>query len=500
MTASPIIRLVPADPAEVETDILIIPVFEQDPLDDLAGFEAASRREVARALSTREFRAKPFELFYVPVTGWRASRALVIGAGPRAEWSRDRLRRLASAGAIAARGRSLGKVALLTRGLATEGGDVQAAAEGLVLAGYDGDVYKTSPRETVPLAEAAIVVALGGADRAAAAERGRVLGECTNLARDLGNEPGNQLPPRVLAERAVAALEGSGLVVDVLDESRMRGLNMGLLLGVAQGSAEPPRMIVIRYSPPGAAAAPVLGLVGKGVTFDTGGISIKPADGMERMKTDMSGGAAVIAAMRAIASLKAPIPVIGLVPAAENMPGGRAIRPGDVLTSASGKTVEVNNTDAEGRLLLADALWYAQQLGATHLVDVATLTGAIAVALGRFVSGVLGGPEWWVDLVCDVGRREGDRLWPMPIYDEALEQMKSDIADLLNAGGRYGGACTAAAFLREFTGGRPWAHLDIGGTAWCDEAKAWQPKGTTGVAVRTLAELAFTSDRWQPSA
>jgi leucyl aminopeptidase len=496
MTRAPSLRLLTVAPAEVESAALVIPVFEQDPLDDLPGFETASRGEVARALATREFRAKAFDLFQATLTGWRTTRALIVGAGARADWSRDRLRRVASAGALAARSRNLGSVALLMRGLAADDGDVQAAAEGLVLAAYDGDTYKTSPREATALVEVTIVASSGGAGGTQAAERGRVLAECTNLARELANEPGNHLPPRVLAERAVAALEGSSLSVDVLDEARIRALNMGLLLGVGQGSAEPPRVIVIRHDAP-APGSPVLGLIGKGVTFDTGGISIKPADGMERMKTDMSGGAAVIAAMRAIAALNAPIPVIGLVPAAENMPGGRAIRPGDVLTSASGKSVEVNNTDAEGRLLLADALWYAQQLGATHLVDVATLTGAIAVALGRFVSGLLGEPRWWTELVAEVAAREGDRLWPMPIYDEALEQMKSDIADLVNTGGRYGGACTAAAFLREFTGGRPWAHLDIAGTAWNDEAKAWQPKGTTGVAVRTLAELAFTSNRWE---
>jgi leucyl aminopeptidase len=244
----------------------------------------------------------------------------------------------------------------------------------------------------------------------------------------------------------------------------------------------------------------VLGLIGKGITFDTGGISIKPAEGMERMKTDMSGGAAVVAAMRAIALLDAPMSVVGVVPAAENMPGGRAIRPGDVLTSASGKTVEVNNTDAEGRLVLADALWYAQRLGATHLVDVATLTGACVVALGKIASGLFATPAWWGDLVRDVAMRAGDRVWPMPVHQDYLEQMKSDIADLLNAGGRAAGAITAAMFLKEFTGGRPWAHLDVAGTAWADEPKPWQPKGTTGVAVRTLAELAFTAANWPADA
>jgi len=323
-----------------------------------------------------------------------------------------------------------------------------------------------------------------------------VLGDCTNRARDLANEPGNALTPRVLAERAAEFVADAGIKVDVLDETRLAELGMGLLLGVGRGSAEPPRLIVLDYTPVGPSTGPVLALVGKGITFDTGGISIKPADGMDRMKTDMAGGAAVIAAMRAVGLLKPAIRVIGLVPAAENMPGGRAIRPGDVLRSASGKTVEVNNTDAEGRLVLADALWYAQQLGATHLVDAATLTGACVVALGRYVSGLFATPDGWAEVVAATARAAGDRLWRMPLDDDFKEQMKSEIADLINSGGRAGGAVTAAVFLKEFTGGLPWAHLDIAGTAWADEAKPWQPKGTTGVAVRTLAELAFTADRW----
>ena len=241
----------------------------------------------------------------------------------------------------------------------------------------------------------------------------------------------------------------------------------------------------------------MLGLVGKGITFDTGGISIKPADGMEKMKDDMAGGAAVIGALRAIALLKAPIRVIGVVPTAENMPGGRAIKPGDVLTGGSGKTVEVINTDAEGRLILGDGLWYAQQLGATHLVDVATLTGACVVALGRAASGLFGQPDGWVEVIRKVGLRSGDRCWPMPLYDEYADQLRSEIADMMNTGGRPAGACTAAMFLKEFAGDLPWAHLDVAGTAWTDEAKPWLAKGPTGVAVRALAELAFTSASWK---
>jgi leucyl aminopeptidase len=277
----------------------------------------------------------------------------------------------------------------------------------------------------------------------------------------------------------------------VFDERQIADLGMGLLLGVARGSSEPPRLMVFRHDPPGAPKTPVLGLVGKGITFDTGGISIKPAEKMELMKDDMTGGAAVACAMRAIAMLNAPMRVVGVVPTTENMPGGRAVKPGDILKSAEGKTVEVINTDAEGRLILGDGLWYARKLGATHLIDVATLTGACVVALGKVTSGIFGTPDAWVDRVRRVAERAGDRVWPMPIYDEYREQLKSDIADFTNTGGRAAGSITAALFLKEFTGGLPWAHIDIAGTAWADEPKPYMPKGPTGVAVRTLASLPF---------
>jgi leucyl aminopeptidase len=378
-------------------------------------------------------------------------------------------------------------------------GTAQAVAEGLTLAEFDGGSYKTT--KTLPdiNPQWTIVLHLGGVALPSvetAVARGRLLGDCSNLARDLSNEPGNTLTPREFATRASAIAASGGVGVDVLDELQIGGLGMGLLLGVARGSNEPPRLMVFRHDPPGARNGPVLGLVGKGVTFDTGGISIKPADGMERMKDDMAGGAAVACAMLAIARLGAPIRVLGVVPAVENMPGGRAIRPGDVLKSAEGKTVEVINTDAEGRLILGDGLWYARKLGATHLVDVATLTGAIIVALGKFASGIFGTPEGWVDHVRRVANRAGDRVWPMPLFDEYRDQLNSDIADFSNTGGRPAGSSTAAMFLKEFTGGLPWAHLDIAGTAWAEEARPYLPKGPSGVAVRTLAELAFTADAW----
>jgi leucyl aminopeptidase len=373
-------------------------------------------------------------------------------------------------------------------------------AEGLTLAEFNVGSYKTSdlPPGTAP---AWTIVGSGipngrAAEFSEAVRRGRLLGACSNMARELANEPGNTLTPREFARRSEDAVAGNGLSVEVLDEIAIERLGMGLLLGVARGSAEPPRLMVFRHDPPGAHAGPVLGLVGKGITFDTGGISIKPAEGMERMKDDMAGGAAVVCAMRAIAALNAPVRVIGVVPTTENMPGGRAIKPGDILKSAEGKTVEVINTDAEGRLILGDGLWYARKLGATHLVDVATLTGAIVVALGKITSGLFGTPPAWVDLVRRVADRAGDRVWPMPTFDEYGDQIKSEIADLMNTGGRPAGSVTAALFLKEFAGGLPWAHLDIAGTAWLEDAKPYLQKGPSGVAVRTLAELAFTSSEW----
>jgi leucyl aminopeptidase len=425
---------------------------------------------------------------------------VLIGGGQSADCYGELARQLAAAAGISVRNRRVQRVGLLLRGRGDVAELAQAVAEGLTLSEFNVGIYKTG--EAAPPGAPAWTVAMP--DQApdvltrarAAVDRGRLLAECSNLARELANEPGNRLTPREFARRASTVAAEGGVKVEILDEDRIAQLGMGLLLGVAQGSSEPPRLMVFRHEPPGAPAGPVLGLVGKGITFDTGGISIKPADGMERMKDDMAGGAAVACAMRAISLLQAPIRVVGVVPATENMPGGRAIKPGDILKSAAGKTVEVINTDAEGRLILGDGLWYAQQLGATHLVDVATLTGAVVVALGKSTSGLFGTPPEWVEHIRRIANRAGDRVWPMPLFDDYKDQLKSDIADFTNTGGRPAGSITAALFLKEFTGGRPWAHIDVAGTAWAEEAKPYLPKGPSGVAVRTLAELAFTSGEW----
>lgn len=498
----------------VDVDLLVVPWFEGEPPGHFGGVDLATGGEIARAVGCKEFAAKPFDLFVTQRLDrtWKAKRVALIGAGRESAFDMGLARKLATVAALAGRQRRVESLAFVLRpGLPDASGDIdlagllQSVAEGLTLAEFDAASYKTSDAALgAPPRLAIVVVDLPDSSpetaprREAAIARGRLLGECSNLARQLTNEPGNTLTPREFAARAAAIATEGGASVEILDEHQIEALGMGLLLGVARGSSEPPRLMVFRHTPAVTSPnSPVLGLVGKGVTFDTGGISIKPADGMERMKDDMAGGAAVVCAMRAIAKLGAPIRVIGVVPTTENMPGGRAIKPGDILKSAEGKTVEVINTDAEGRLILGDGLWYARSLGATHLVDVATLTGAVVVALGKLTTGVFGTPDWWIEHVRRVGDRAGDRMWPLPVDPEYFDQLKSDIADFTNTGGRPGGSITAALFLKEFTGGLPWAHLDIAGTAWVEEARPYLPKGPSGVAVRTLAELAFTSDAWK---
>jgi leucyl aminopeptidase len=359
----------------------------------------------------------------------------------------------------------------------------------LLLGDFDGDTYRTDKRNG-PIESAVLIGFASGAE--AGLQRGTIIGESQNFTRALGNEPANYMTPKILAERAETMAREAGLAIDVLDEKRIAELKMGALIGVAQGSVEPPRLMVLTYTPEKLiAGAPVLGLVGKAVTFDTGGISIKPANDMEKMKFDMAGGAAMLGTMRALAKLKPAIKIIAVIPSVENMPGGRAQKPGDVQIAMSGKSIEVINTDAEGRLILADAIAYAKQLGVTHIVDAATLTGAVVVALGMVNSGVFGTDEAFTQRVLASAKAAGEKMWQLPLDDEYRDLIKSTIADIQNVGGRWGGAITAAWFLREFTGDTPWVHLDIAGTAWLDDAKPWAGKGGTGVGVRTLVELAM---------
>ena len=487
------------DRRSADTDLVIVTAFEEEAAALTPEWSAPTGGELDHAIGSKEFSGKLFEMLVTPLVdrGYRARRLAAVGLGRQAEFTIDRARRAAAAMALAARQKKIARIAFCARGVLEASEMIQAIAEGLTLGEFDAGRYKTAGYDPFELTGVAVAVDDRIRDRARlAAHRGRVIGEHCNLARQLDNEPGNALTPATFADRLSEIARSGGLPVEVLDHHDLEKHGMGMLLGVGRGSAEPPRLVAIRYEPPGAPASPVLGLVGKGITFDTGGISIKPAAEMDRMKDDMAGGAAVACAMRALAELKAPIRVVGVIPIAENMPGGRAIRPGDVLTSASGKTVEVINTDAEGRLILGDGLWYAQKLGATHLVDVATLTGAISIALGRITSGLFGTPAPFVEHVREIAERAGDRCWPLPLFDEYKDQLRSEIADMLNTGGRMGGAITAALFLKEFTGGLPWIHLDIAGTAWAEENKPFMPKGPTGVGLRTLVELAFTSHVW----
>jgi leucyl aminopeptidase len=421
----------------------------------------------------------------------RATRVLLAGAGKPEKFDAAEMRRL-SGGAV----RYLKAKSVKTVAFALDpefGGDAfaSAAVEGAILGDFEPDRYKKAD-DKKSIDAFAMAGDTPGLD--AAVERGRVLAEAQNFARELVNEPANLLTPLAMAGAAQKMAAEFGLEYEVLDRDAMEKLGMGSLLGVAIGSAEPPVLIVLRYRPVHAQGGAHLGLVGKGVTFDTGGISIKPADGMEKMKYDMAGGAAMIGAMQAIAQLRPAIPVSAFVPCVENMPGSRAQRPGDIVTAMNGKTIEVINTDAEGRLILADALTYARRQGCTHLVDAATLTGAVAVALGHLNVGLFASEDGMRDRVLAACRAEGERMWPLPLEDDYKEYLKSAFADVANVGGRWGGAVTAALFLKEFAEDTPWVHLDIAGTAWLDEAKPYLAKGPTGLPVRTLVRLAMD---WQ---
>jgi leucyl aminopeptidase len=492
-----------ARPEDTDVDLLCVPVLRDgDELSDLPGLDAATGGEIARARTQGEFRSKAYEIFVTPVTGpgWKARRIALVGAGRQAEVDAERIRRVAAICGYLGRRHTAASVGVVLRSALEGPNAAQHVADGLSAAELEMAFYKTDGDAPRPYPGRWVIVAPGArqGEIDAAVQRGRIIGQAANFARTLAHEPSNLLPPRVFADRVAEAAGAAGLAVEILDENRIKALNMRLLLSVSQGSVEPPRLVVLRHAPAGAPKTPEIALVGKGVTFDTGGISIKPADGMERMKGDMSGGAAVAGAMTAIARLGSKRHVIAVIPMVENMPSGQASRPGDVVHGASGKAVEIINTDAEGRLILADALWYARELGAPRLVDVATLTGAMMVALGRTTSGLFGQPRAWVDTVLAAATRAGDRFWPMPIYEEARDQIRSEIADIVNSAGRYGGAVTAAAFLREFAGDVPWAHLDIAGTAWAESKEPYQPKGSTGVAVRVLTELGMTAGESAP--
>ena len=483
--------------ADVDADAVIVGLFEgAEGLEaGAAALDAALDGAISQLMKQGEIKGKLNQIGLIHALGkLPAARVAVIGLGKVEELSPDRIR-----GAVAEicrflRQRGVARVVTVAHGAGVAGITAEDAAqvivEGALLGTYSFRRHITKEAEHGEIKQLTIITAKAEEirDLEQGCYRGRILAGATNRARDMVNEPANYMTPADMAEVAAGVAADCGLEIEVLEQEQMRKLGMGGLLGVAQGSRQPPKFIILRYKGSKTKALDIA-LVGKGITFDSGGISIKPSAKMSEMKGDMAGGAAVIAAMSAVARLKPGINVTALVPATENLPGGSALKPGDILTALNGKTIEIENTDAEGRLILADALSYASRLNAGSIVDVATLTGACVIALGTICTGVFGSKQELVDKVIAAGARAGELVWQMPMYEEYKEQNKSEVADIKNSGGRNAGAITAAQFLSEFVGEVPWAHLDIAGTSMSDKEKNYLVKGATGVTVRTLVNL-----------
>ena len=476
MTTVTLASSVPAD-----AEVVGVPVF--------AGLTTPSDPSLVDVehLRTRGWDAKVGETVTLP--GPDGGTVIAVGVGPADKVDARVIRR--ASGALARAAAKHGNVASLLLDAVPDDGDrgaaAQAAAEGALLGAYRYTSYKSEQNGSS--VGGVTLVAKGGKRASSAVDRGAAIADAVALARDLVNTPPGDLAPSVLAKQATAVAERAGLEVEVLDEKQARKLGMGGIVGVGQGSDNPPRLVKLSYVPAGARSN--LAFVGKGITFDSGGLSIKTADGMMTMKSDMSGAAAVLAAMSVLPALGGRVAVRGYLCAAENMPSGKAIRPGDVLRISNGTTVEVLNTDAEGRLVLADGLVAAVADGADAVVDIATLTGACVVALGEKVAGLMGNDDDFLDQVQSAADRAGESVWPLPLPEEYRRLLDSDVADIKNvSGGRSGGALTAGLFLREFVGSTPWAHLDIAGPAFSSESTTLHPKGATGFAVRTLVELA----------
>jgi leucyl aminopeptidase len=482
---------------DLDVQALAIAVFKDEKADDgfLKDLDTLTGGVIKSVLDSEELKGKEAEAAYIHLVGnseIKAQRLLLVGVGERDEYTSALASQMAGTAARALRGKSVKSIAILPR---LEGNPEEIASvvvEGFVMALFDPDKYRTTDKEEREIEK--LIVVMNGADETGlkrGIERGRVIGESVNFTRDLANEPGAYMTPTNMSERARDVATEFGLSIDVLDEARMEQEGMGSLLSVSRGSDEPGKLIILKYTPSDTAEGNegLLAFVGKGITFDSGGISLKPGENMELMKYDMTGGATVMGAMRAIAQLKPSIPVLGVIPCAENLPSGKATKPGDVVRAMTGKTIEVINTDAEGRLILADAIAYAKKLGATKIIDMATLTGAVSIALGDVNTAVLGTDQELIDEIIVAGKEAGEKFWQLPLDKEYSKQIKSDIADIKNVGGRKAGTITAAAFLKEFADGVSWAHLDIAGTAWADEAKPYRSKGPTGIAVRTLLRV-----------
>ena len=457
-----------------------------------ASLPALTQKVLQELKQSGELTGKVFEcvLIHRPV-GLACDRLLVIGAGKEDKFSGLLHRRLAGTATRYLRNRGVQEFGWIMKTGDSDSDSPQWVVEGSFLGAFGGKSYRSESEGHQALNRLSLITDTTYRKEALQEQisRGQIVAEAQNWARELVNEPSNFLTPSVLANKAEDMASAYGLQVEVIGPKQIQSLKMGAFHSVTQGSEEPARLIVVRYAPPKAPASPVVGLIGKGVTFDSGGISIKPSEAMHEMKTDMAGAATMLAVMRIIAQLKPMVKVTALVPATENLPSGKAQKPGDVEVSLSGKTIEILNTDAEGRLLLADAITYAKQLGCTHLIDAATLTGAVVVALGSIHTGVFGWNQSWVDQVLRSASEAGEKFWQMPVDEDYRDQYKSAIADLANTGGRYGGAITGAMFIGEFAGETPWVHLDIAGTRWTNEEKPYMAKGATGVGVPALTHL-----------
>jgi leucyl aminopeptidase len=487
-------------PAKVKADLLGVPIYAGRVLGPGAkAVDSALGGGLADFMAEAGFEGKADETLAVPAGGLGAKAAVLIGLGERKKVTLETLRRAAAA--LVRKGSKAKVVATTLLDAAPAGVDraavASALAEGAALGNYKFLRYKQKPEPSA--IEQFVLLGRKEPGIEAALQRGAAIAGAVAWARDLVNEPAGALTPTVLAEEAARAAEAGGLSIEVLDEVAIANEGLGGLLGVSLGSEQPPRLIKLTYEPEGKAKGTVA-LVGKGITFDSGGLSLKPAEGMETMKTDMSGAAAVIGAMSVLRQAGVKAKVIAFVPTTENMPGGRAIKPGDVLKIRNGKTVEVLNTDAEGRLILADGLSLAAEEHPDAVIDLATLTGACVVALGLKVAGLMGNDDSWVGQVRAAAERAGESVWPLPLPQEYRKDLDSEIADLKNiTGGRYGGALTAGLFLAEFTGDVPWAHLDIAGPARSPSEDGYVAKGGTGFGVRTLVEVLAGFEKPKPN-
>jgi leucyl aminopeptidase len=475
---------------EVEADVLLVPVFDGDTPDTgaLASLNEVSNGLVRSLFESGEAKSKRNHKVLLHTPSRSVKRLLLYGAGAADAANSLGLQRLSGAMVRSLPSLTSNSAAfLLPPRLANESA-VSAIVEGAILGLLEGNIYHSSKEPARQIDSFTFVSESSNQmNFEPAIETARVMAEAVNFARRLGYEPGNVMTPTRLAEQAREMAEREGLQYEIFGENEMKEMGMGALLAVSRGSEEPARFIVLKHLPEGADSTQLVALVGKGITFDSGGISIKPAQAMEEMKYDMGGGAAVIGAMQIIAQLKPNIRVLGIVAASENLPSGRAYKPGDVVRSLSGKTIEVINTDAEGRVVLSDALTYAVNQGATQIVDAATLTGACVVALGDVRAAVMGTDEELINDLIGAGDECGERLWNLPLDNDYGNMIKSDIADVKNSGGRVAGSITAAMFLKAFAGNVPWAHLDIAGTAWFEEEKPYLAKGATGFGARLLA-------------